>query len=114
MASEAFIALLALLSSFFSLFFRKPRRRRLPPGPKPWPLLGNVTDLRPKELWLLATDWAKRYGPSLSVFLRLSLSELQIRPRRCRILAPLWPRSHFLKLACCSHRTHGKTERNIF
>ena len=72
MASEAFIALLALLSSFFSLFFRKPRRRRLPPGPKPWPLLGNVTDLRPKELWLLATDWAKRYGPFLSVFLRSS------------------------------------------
>ena len=66
--SEAFIALLA----FFSLLFRKRPRRRLPPGPKPWPLLGNITDLRPKELWLLATDWAKRYGPFLfSVFLRL-------------------------------------------
>jgi hypothetical protein len=59
-ASEAFIALLA----FFSLFFPKPPRP-LPPGPKPWPLLGNITDLRPKELWLLATHWAKRYGPSL-------------------------------------------------
>ena len=76
MASETFIALLALLSSFFSLFFRKPPPRRLPPGPKPWPLFGNVTDLRPKELWLLATDWAKRYGPSLSLPFRLSSSEL--------------------------------------
>jgi hypothetical protein len=56
---DAFIALLA----FFSLFFRK-LPRRLPPGPKPWPLLGNISDLRPKELWLLATDWAKRYGLS--------------------------------------------------
>jgi hypothetical protein len=63
MASETVIALLALLSSFFFLLFRK-LARRLPPGPKPWPLLGNVTDLRPKELWLLATDWANRYGPS--------------------------------------------------
>jgi hypothetical protein len=62
--SEAFIALLA----FFSLFFRKPPRR-LPPGPKPWPLLGNISDLRPKELWLLATHWAKRYGPSLPLSL---------------------------------------------
>ena len=62
MPSEAFIALLALLSYFLSLFFRKPAH---PPGPKPWPLLGNITDLRPNELWLLATDWAKRYGPSL-------------------------------------------------
>jgi hypothetical protein len=70
MASDAFIALLALLSSFFSLFFRSPPRP-LPPGPKPWPLLGNVTDLRPKELWLLATDWSKRYGPS-SLSLRLN------------------------------------------
>ena len=78
MASETVIALLALLSSFFSLFFRKHprRRRRLPPGPKPWPLLGNVTDLRPNELWLLATDWAKRYGPSLSLPFRLIPSEL--------------------------------------
>ena len=66
MASKTFIALLALLSSFF-LLFRK-LARRLPPGPKPWPLLGNVTDLRPKELWLLATDWANRYGLSWVFF----------------------------------------------
>ncbi|KAI0001193.1 cytochrome P450 [Russula vinacea] len=64
MASKTFIALLALLSSFFFLLFRN-LARRLPPGPKPWPLLGNITDLRPKELWLLATDWANRYGSYL-------------------------------------------------
>jgi len=68
MSSEAFIALLALLSSFFSRFFRKPAHP-LPPGPNPWPLLGNISDLRPNELWLLATDWAKRYGPSSSLSL---------------------------------------------
>lgn len=74
--SEAFIALLV----FLSLFFRKPPRR-LPPGPKPWPLLGNITDLRPKELWLLATDWAKRYGPSLSLsFFALSALRFVITP----------------------------------
>ncbi|KAL0566127.1 hypothetical protein V5O48_015888 [Marasmius crinis-equi] len=34
----------------------------LPPGPKPVPLLGNILDLTPKELWLRATSWAKVYG----------------------------------------------------
>ncbi len=76
MPSETFIALLAFLTSFFARLFRKPAHP-LPPGPKPWPLLGNITDLRPKELWLLATGWAKRYGlsSSLSPFAR-TLSDL--------------------------------------
>ncbi|KAJ8082771.1 hypothetical protein PM082_008627 [Marasmius tenuissimus] len=34
----------------------------LPPGPKPVPLLGNILDLTPKELWLRATSWARVYG----------------------------------------------------
>ena len=65
MLSVTLVALLALLSYFF---YRKVvgRAAPLPPGPKPWPLLGNITDLRPNELWLLASHWAKRYGRSPS------------------------------------------------
>ncbi|EAU86925.2 cytochrome P450 [Coprinopsis cinerea okayama7 len=48
------------------IYFRKlkanPARAHLPPGPKPIPVLGNVKDLRAKELWLPAMDWAKQYG----------------------------------------------------
>ncbi|THU94381.1 cytochrome P450 [Dendrothele bispora CBS 962.96] len=44
--------------------FRAPRTPSipLPPGPKPVPILGNILDLTPKELWLRATSWSKHYG----------------------------------------------------
>ena len=73
MLSVALVALVVLLSYFV---YRKfvGQAAPLPPGPKPWPLLGNITDLRPNELWLLASDWAKRYGRSLRIFLLFDLS----------------------------------------
>ncbi|KIJ64011.1 hypothetical protein HYDPIDRAFT_175746 [Hydnomerulius pinastri MD-312] len=33
-----------------------------PPGPKPFPVIGNIGDLTAKELWLVAATWAKEYG----------------------------------------------------
>ncbi|KAI0056348.1 cytochrome P450 [Artomyces pyxidatus] len=61
MSLPVVLALLSLLTA--SIFYLKSSRTSpLPPGPKPWPVLGNIKDLTAKEFWLPATQWAKQYG----------------------------------------------------
>ena len=54
------IAVLAVYTRRTSL--TNPRRLPFPPGPKPYPLLGNVLDMPKTYYWLTFADWAKQYG----------------------------------------------------
>ncbi|KAH9950731.1 cytochrome P450 [Amylocystis lapponica] len=55
------LALAALVLVWSQL--NKSRNFALPPGPKPLPLLGNVTNFKSmKELWLTTHKWAKQFG----------------------------------------------------
>ncbi|EIM83701.1 cytochrome P450 [Stereum hirsutum FP-91666 SS1] len=57
--------LLTLLVSFsvYSLVhhYRSPLRK-VPPGPRGWPLIGNALDLGGPQLWLKLTEWRETYG----------------------------------------------------
>ncbi|KIJ44583.1 hypothetical protein M422DRAFT_251862 [Sphaerobolus stellatus SS14] len=41
---------------------RIPKGLRLPPGPKPKPIIGNLLDLPKDHEWLMHAKWAKQYG----------------------------------------------------
>ncbi|KIJ42237.1 hypothetical protein M422DRAFT_171280 [Sphaerobolus stellatus SS14] len=38
------------------------RKQYLPPGPKGWPIIGNVLDLPKEKEWLKFTQWKETYG----------------------------------------------------
>ncbi|CAI5933194.1 unnamed protein product [Closterium sp. NIES-64] len=93
----AFIAAVAVLVSTSWLSFLR-RRRSLPPGPYPWPILGNLPDLGTLPFRSLA-KLADEYGPILTVWFGSSPSvvisspELALEPndrwRKLRRLATL-------------------------
>lgn len=54
--SSLLLAIVAYAAIRIVILFRKRKPYPLPPGPKPWPLLGNITDLpspgvREWEFW---------------------------------------------------------------
>ncbi|XP_058085620.1 probable (S)-N-methylcoclaurine 3'-hydroxylase isozyme 2 [Magnolia sinica] len=69
------IGFLPLLFLFFVIAFLRPtfkRHKNLPPGPQPWPILGNLLQLGNKPHATLA-HMARIYGPLISVRLGAKL-----------------------------------------
>ena len=47
-------------------------RLKLPPGPHPWPILGNLSKIKPVRFRCFA-EWSQTYGPIMSVWLGSNL-----------------------------------------
>ena len=60
MSLATYLPVLALLLTYY--VWKRNTSRSLPPGPRSLPVIGNMFDMKGKELWLRAYEWAKRYG----------------------------------------------------
>uniref|UniRef100_A0A0A0LP99 Flavonoid 3' hydroxylase n=1 Tax=Cucumis sativus TaxID=3659 RepID=A0A0A0LP99_CUCSA len=72
------VAALITLASAFLLhraFFLR-RRLRLPPGPKPWPIVGNMPQIGEAHLHSLLATMAGKYGPLM--YLRLGSVDMVV------------------------------------
>ncbi len=57
---EISLVLLSLL--IIKAVFLKAKTRRLPPGPKGLPLVGNILDMPSEKEWLTFAKWGELYG----------------------------------------------------
>ncbi|KAH7677215.1 coumaroylquinate(coumaroylshikimate) 3'-monooxygenase protein [Dioscorea alata] len=90
------------------LLLYKAFRRKLPPGPKPWPVVGNLYDIEPVRFrcfW----EWSKKYGPIMSVWFGPTLNVVVSSPE----LAKEVLKEHDHKLADRSRtRSSARFSRN--
>lgn len=54
----ALFAVVAACTRNWSLLSRK----RFPPGPFPWPIIGNAAQISIDAPWETFTDWSRKYG----------------------------------------------------
>ena len=57
-----------ILTSILVALISSGRRRRLPPGPRGWPLIGNIFDIPEVHAWKTFANWSKRWGKSCYAF----------------------------------------------
>ncbi|KAK8926090.1 Cytochrome P450 98A2 [Platanthera zijinensis] len=62
------VAVVAVAAAIRRLF-----HSRLPPGPRPWPVIGNLYDIKPVRFRCFA-EWAAKYGPIMSVWFGTTLN----------------------------------------
>lgn len=64
---------IAAVLAVIAFFLIRKFRFKLPPGPRPWPIVGNLYDIKPVRFRCYA-DWARQYGPVISVWFGSTLN----------------------------------------
>lgn len=64
---------ISLITLFLGYTLYQRLRFKLPPGPRPWPVVGNLYDIKPVRFRCFA-EWAQSYGPIISVWFGSTLN----------------------------------------
>ncbi|KAH1069646.1 Cytochrome P450 98A2 [Glycine max] len=67
------IVAISLVTLWLGYTLYQRLRFKLPPGPRPWPVVGNLYDIKPVRFRCFA-EWAQSYGPIISVWFGSTLN----------------------------------------
>lgn len=103
---------LLLVLLCYTLYSRLFEHKRLPPGPKPIPLLGNILQVPYKYKEKTFTEWGSKYGSySLVIFCAVMVSQLTFRYcRRYCLYALPQDAGYLFELTGGGTRLDGKEE----
>lgn len=68
MLPSLLLVIFALIFWQSTLYLRRRRASKglpLPPGPKGWPIIGNILDFPKEYAWKRFVEWGSRYGQSV-------------------------------------------------
>ncbi|KAK8611341.1 hypothetical protein V6N13_131395 [Hibiscus sabdariffa] len=67
------LPLISVIAIFLTYHLYRRLRFKLPPGPRPWPVVGNLYHIKPVRFRCYA-EWAREYGPIISVWFGSTLN----------------------------------------
>jgi hypothetical protein len=55
-------AILGLIVLYTARYYLASPYRKLPPGPRGYPIIGNLLEMRGSGQWLKFSEWQRKYG----------------------------------------------------